>query len=229
MLAFRVPPRRPFGPPGARPARPVRAPPGAVRGASAVCSAVSAPSRLRASPPPSAARLRLAGGGARSGRPGLRPASRPSGPVRAAPLRPSLRWPRPVGAGPRPSLGASLPPAAAPAPPPFPVGLGRRARFASPARVLRLALRPRGLLLSSLLCSWRGAAPCAAPALAGPPLPARPCGAASPSLLRAGGPPPPLRGGFLAAPRPPGALGPPPFSLSLKEQIGHCVNSRDTA
>lgn len=81
MLAFRVPPRRPFGPPGARPARPVRAPPGAVRGASAVCSAVSAPSRLRASPPPSAARLRLAGGGARSGRPGLRPASRPAGPV----------------------------------------------------------------------------------------------------------------------------------------------------
>ena len=81
MLAFRVPPRRPFGPPGARPACPVRAPPGAVRGASAVCSAVSAPSRLRASPPPSAARLRLAGGGARSGRPGLRPASRPAGPV----------------------------------------------------------------------------------------------------------------------------------------------------
>lgn len=81
MLAFRVPPRRPFGPPGARPACPVRAPFGAVRGASAVCSAVSAPSRLRASPPPSAARLRLAGGGARSGRPGLRPASRPAGPV----------------------------------------------------------------------------------------------------------------------------------------------------
>lgn len=160
---------------------------------------------------------------------GFGPRPGPPGRFRAAPLRPSLRWPRPVGAGPRPSLGASLPPAAAPAPPPFPVGLGRRARFASPARVLRLALRPRGLLLSALLCSWRGAAPCAAPALAGPPLPARPCGAASPSLLRAGGPPPPLRGGFLAAPRPPGALGPPPFSLSLKEQIGHCVNSRNTA
>ena len=110
---------------------------------------------------------------------GFGPRPGPPGRFRAAPLRPSLRWPRPVGAGPRPSLGASLPPAAAPAPPPFPVGLGRRARFASPARVLRLALRPRGLLLSALLCSWRGAAPCAAPALAGPPLPARPCGAAS--------------------------------------------------
>ena len=123
---------------------------------------------------------------------GFGPRPGPPGRFRAAPLRPSLRWPRPVGAGPRPSLGASLPPAAAPAPPPFPVGLGRRARFASPARVLRLALRPRGLLLSALLCSWRGAAPCAAPALAGPP----PSG-------------PPLRGGFALAPPRRGAAAAP--------------------
>lgn len=88
-----------------------------------------------------------------------------------------------VGAGPRPSLGASFPPAAAPSPPPWPFGLGRRARSASLARVLCLALRPLGLAARAL-ASLR--------ARLGP---LRGCGSG-------GAPPPgpPLRGGFALAP-----------------------------
>jgi len=197
MLAFRVPPRRPFGPPGARPARPVRAPPGAVRGASAVCSAVSAPSRLRASPPPSAARLRLAGGGARSSRPGLRPASRPAGPVprrsasSLAPLASACRR----GASP---VARGLPPPPPPRlrRPPFPLvwGGGRgsprpRGSFALPsaraASCCRPCFAPGAARPPARLRLWRG--PPFRPAPAGRLRPRssapggrrRPCGAAS--------------------------------------------------
>lgn len=205
MLAFRVPPRRPFGPPGARPACPVRAPFGAVRGASAVCSAMSAPFRRRASPPPFAARLRLAGGGARFGRPGLRPASRAPARFRASPpgrFPPRLRWPWPSGAGPRPSLGASLPPAAAPAPPLRPFGLGGG----------RGPPRTRG---SCALPSARSASPGrppSAPGAAGPPARLRlrrvppfrpaPAGRLRPRSSAPGAARRPT-GGFLAASRPP--------------------------
>lgn len=185
MLAFRVPPRRPFGPPGARPARPVRAPPGAVRGASAVCSAVSAPSRLRASPPPSAARLRLAGGGARSGRPGLRPASRPAG-----------AGPRPPARGLARRSGPPSPPPPRLRRPPFPLvwGGGRgsprpRGSFALPsaraASCCRPCFAPGAARPPARLRLWRG--PPFRPAPAGRLRPRssapggrrRPCGAAS--------------------------------------------------
>lgn len=204
MLAFRVPPRRPFGPPRARPACPVRGPSGPVRGASAVCAAVSAPSRLRVSPRPLPRPFGAAGRGAPSAVRGFVP--RPGPWARSAPLR---------RVGPRPgSVGLGLPArgrarrSGPPSPPPprraarAALGVWGGGRGPGPlAPVLCLALRPRGLpavglaSLRARLGPWRGVP------LAGPPLPARPCGAASPSLLRAGGRAPPcgrLSGRFAA-------------------------------
>lgn len=171
--------------PGARPACPVRAPSGAVRGASGGVRA-----RVRSLP---ASRLPAAFCRAPSGSLAAGPAW-PSGASARVPRLarfrapspgrspPRLRWPRPVGAVARPSLGASFPPAAAPRRPCWALAWAAGAVPAPP----------------------RLPAPCPLPAR---PSCGRPCsapGAAwSVARLAAGGSPPPgppLRGGFALAP-----------------------------
>lgn len=162
LAAWALPPARLRRSGGHPAACPVLAPTaGAPRGASAVCSRVSAPP----GGPPGA-------GGPPSG---LRPAARPVGPVRASPagVRARLRWPRPIGAGARPSLGSALPPGC-------PGGRGAgspSARSARPCGAGRASLRSGLALVLS-------------PRLAGrvPPRGPPPPAAASPSLLPRGGP-----------------------------------------
>lgn len=113
---------------------------------------------------------------------GLRPAPRPGGAVpRLSGGRARLRWPRPIGAVARPSLGSAPPPAG-------PGGRGAgspSARSARPCGAARASLRSGlALVLSPRLA--RRVPP------RGPPPPA----AASPSLLPRGGP------GLRPAPRP---------------------------
>ncbi len=114
---------------------------------------------------------------------GLRPAARPVGPVRASPagVRARLRWPRPIGAVARPSLGSALPPG----------GPGGRWAGSPSAR----SARPWGAGRASLRS---GLALVLSPRLAGrvPPRGPPPPAAASPSLLPRGGP------GLRPAPRP---------------------------